>query len=132
MIKKIVSGGQSGADRAALDVAIKFGILHGGWIPKGRITEEGPLPERETTGSHAAVLTANPLGADIAGFHHNGPIKGRLDSQLMGALNHLPACRINGRGIGISQFLCCDIFSQFVFRHFVLLKLLRFYWKKLE
>ena len=46
MIKKIVSGGQSGADRAALDVAIKFGILHGGWIPKGRITEEGPLPEK--------------------------------------------------------------------------------------
>lgn len=46
MIEKIISGGQTGADRAALDVAIKLGIPHGGWIPKGRITEEGPLPER--------------------------------------------------------------------------------------
>ena len=46
MIKKIISGGQTGADRAALDVAINLGIPHGGWIPKGRITEEGQLPEK--------------------------------------------------------------------------------------
>lgn len=45
MLKKIISGGQTGADRAALDVAIKFNIDHGGWIPKGRKTEDGPLPE---------------------------------------------------------------------------------------
>jgi len=44
MLKKIISGGQTGADRAALDVAIKFNFEHGGWIPKGRRTEEGPLP----------------------------------------------------------------------------------------
>jgi predicted Rossmann-fold nucleotide-binding protein len=46
MIEKIISGGQTGADRAALDVAIKLGIPYGGWIPKGRITEEGSLPEK--------------------------------------------------------------------------------------
>jgi len=45
MVEKIVSGGQTGADRAALDVAIKLGIPHGGWIPKGRTTETGPLPD---------------------------------------------------------------------------------------
>lgn len=44
MLKKIISGGQTGADRAALDIAIKFNIEHGGWIPMGRITEHGPLP----------------------------------------------------------------------------------------
>ena len=43
-IEKIISGGQTGADRAALDFAIKNNIPHGGWIPKGRLTEEGPLP----------------------------------------------------------------------------------------
>ena len=43
MIKKIISGGQTGADRAALDVAIDYGIPHGGWIPKGRKTEDGRL-----------------------------------------------------------------------------------------
>lgn len=44
MLKKIISGGQTGADRAALDLAIKFNIPHGGWIPLGRKTEAGPLP----------------------------------------------------------------------------------------
>lgn len=43
MIKKIISGGQTGADRAALDVALKFGNPHGGWIPKGRKAEDGLL-----------------------------------------------------------------------------------------
>ncbi len=46
MVKKIISGGQTGADRAALDVAIKLGVLHGGWIPKGRLTENGMLDDR--------------------------------------------------------------------------------------
>ena len=46
MIKKLISGGQTGTDRAALDVALKFGILHGGWIPKGRKTEDGTLPDK--------------------------------------------------------------------------------------
>lgn len=44
MLKKIISGGQTGADRAALDLALKFNIEHGGWMPKGRKTEDGPLP----------------------------------------------------------------------------------------
>ncbi len=43
MIEKFISGGQSGADRAALDVAIKFNIPHGGWVLKGRIAEDGQL-----------------------------------------------------------------------------------------
>lgn len=46
IIKKIISGGQTGADRAALDVAIKFNIEHGGWIPAGRRAEDGALPEK--------------------------------------------------------------------------------------
>jgi len=44
MLRKIISGGQTGVDRAALDVAIRMGIPHGGWIPKGRLTEDGTLP----------------------------------------------------------------------------------------
>jgi hypothetical protein len=41
----LVSGGQSGADRAALDWAIEQGIPHGGWCPRGRKTEDGVLPD---------------------------------------------------------------------------------------
>ncbi len=40
----IVSGGQSGVDRAALDVAIELGILHRGWCPKGGLAEDLPNP----------------------------------------------------------------------------------------
>ncbi len=40
---KIISGGQTGADRAGLDWAIKHGIPHGGWCPKGRKAEDGPI-----------------------------------------------------------------------------------------
>jgi hypothetical protein len=43
MIVKIVAGGQTGADRAGLGVAIRYGILHGGWCPKGRRAEDGPI-----------------------------------------------------------------------------------------
>lgn len=56
MIDKIVSGGQTGADRAALDFAIRHNMPHGGWVPKGRRAEDGPLPrhylldEMPTTG----------------------------------------------------------------------------------
>ena len=41
---KIVSGGQTGADRAALDWAIANGLQHGGWCPQGRLAEDGPIP----------------------------------------------------------------------------------------
>jgi hypothetical protein len=43
MISKIVSGGQTGADRAGLDVAVKYGFPHGGWCPKGRKAEDGVI-----------------------------------------------------------------------------------------
>ena len=46
LIDKIVSGGQTGADRAALDWALQRGVAHGGWCPKSRLASDGPLPER--------------------------------------------------------------------------------------
>jgi hypothetical protein len=41
---KIISGGQTGVDRAALDFAIQRGYPHGGWCPKGRLAEDGAIP----------------------------------------------------------------------------------------
>lgn len=46
IVERIVSGGQTGADRAALDAAIALGIPHGGWAPLGREAEDGCLPSR--------------------------------------------------------------------------------------
>lgn len=42
--ERIVSGGQTGADRGALDFAIRHGYLHGGWTPPGRLAEDGIVP----------------------------------------------------------------------------------------
>jgi hypothetical protein len=42
----IVSGGQSGVDRGALDAALELGNPCGGWCPKGRAAEDGPIPLR--------------------------------------------------------------------------------------
>ena len=44
-IEKIISGGQTGVDRAALDVAMELGIPCGGWCPQGRRAEDGRIPE---------------------------------------------------------------------------------------
>lgn len=41
---RVVSGGQTGVDRAALDWAIGHGVEHGGWCPVGRISEDGVIP----------------------------------------------------------------------------------------
>ena len=41
---KIISGGQTGVDRAALDFAIQHGLEHGGWCPRGRLAEDGAIP----------------------------------------------------------------------------------------
>jgi hypothetical protein len=57
----IVSGGQTGADRAALDFALRAGLPHDGWCPLGRLAEDGPLAAcyqlRETPTAHYAERT---------------------------------------------------------------------------
>ena len=66
---KIISGGQTGADRAALDFAIKHGIPYDGWVPKGHKAEDGPLPERYhlqemPTGNYSKRTERNVLDSD--------------------------------------------------------------------
>ncbi len=45
-VKRIISGAQTGADRAALDFALEYEIPCGGWVPTGRQAEDGPIPDR--------------------------------------------------------------------------------------
>ena len=78
---KLVSGGQTGADRAALDVALELGIDHGGWVPKGRAAEDGPLPDRyrvrETPTEDPAERTErNVADSDATLLISHGPLTG--------------------------------------------------------
>jgi predicted Rossmann-fold nucleotide-binding protein len=43
-VQCVVSGGQTGVDRAALDAALELGLRHGGWCPRGRVAEDGVIP----------------------------------------------------------------------------------------
>jgi hypothetical protein len=66
---RIVSGGQTGVDRAALDVARELGIERGGWCPAGRLAEDGRIadeyPLREAASSEPDVRTgANVRDSD--------------------------------------------------------------------
>ena len=60
-LTKIISGGQTGADRAGLDAAIELNIPVGGWCPKGRKAEDGSIdnkyPLQETTSGDYRVRT---------------------------------------------------------------------------
>ena len=81
MIVKIISGGQTGVDRGALDTAIRLGIPHGGWVPKGRLAEDGPLPEtyalKETASAVYAERTEkNVLEADGTLIIARGKLRG--------------------------------------------------------
>lgn len=60
-LERIVSGGQTGVDRGALDAAILLGVPHGGWCPLGRLAEDGTIPSKyklqETVSSEYPVRT---------------------------------------------------------------------------
>ena len=61
LFSKVISGGQTGVDRAALDVALAAGLSIGGWCPKGRLAEDGMIPTtyplQETPSPHYAQRT---------------------------------------------------------------------------
>ncbi len=93
MIKKIISGGQTGADRAALDFALKFNISHGGWIPKGRKAEGGPLPDKYQllempTTSYPARTEKNVQDSDGTVIFSRGKPSGGTDYTRQMVLKH--------------------------------------------
>ncbi|HUG91385.1 MAG TPA: putative molybdenum carrier protein [Planctomycetaceae bacterium] len=81
LLEQIISGGQTGVDRAALDVALELGIPCGGWCPRGRKAEDGPIPDRyplaETpTARYAERTERNVSESDGTLILTNGPIAG--------------------------------------------------------
>ena len=93
MVVQIIAGGQTGVDRAALDAALEYCFPCGGWCPRGRRAEDGPLSERyplrETkTTAYPARTAANVRASDGTLIIHRGQsdrgtaLTGRLAAQL--------------------------------------------------
>ncbi|MEA1950215.1 MAG: putative molybdenum carrier protein [Planctomycetota bacterium] len=78
---KIVSGGQTGVDRAALDAAIALGIEHGGWCPRDRLAEDGTIPAvyklcETASGNYARRTQQNVLDSDGTLIFYHGTLGG--------------------------------------------------------
>jgi len=92
-VVKIVSGGQTGVDRAALAVAVFLGIPHGGWCPLGRRAEDGTIPTcydmQETDSPNYAVRTLqNVLDSDGTLVLTRGNISGGTGLTITLARRH--------------------------------------------
>jgi hypothetical protein len=81
-VTKIISGGQTGADRAALDFALAHGFAIGGFVPKGRLAEDGTIPASypdliETASPEPAERTRlNVLNSDATLILSHGDLMG--------------------------------------------------------
>lgn len=103
---KIISGGQTGADRAGLDAAITLGLDYGGYLPKGRRTERGPLSPKYSrmveldSESYPHRTLKNVLAADATLLFSVGKASGGTALTLrMAQQNHKPHLHINLKSV---------------------------------
>jgi hypothetical protein len=93
MLKKIVSGGQTGVDRAGLDAASEAGYPIGGYCPKGRIAEDGVIPDKypliETKSKEYKFRTElNVINSDGTLIINKGELTGGTKATYINAIEH--------------------------------------------
>lgn len=109
VLMRIISGGQTGADQAGLDVAIKLGIHHGGAIPKDRMTEDGVLPgkynlEELSTKSYPKRTEKNVVDSDGTVIFTHGSLTGGSHLTRKKALQHKkPVLHLNMHKTSIEE-----------------------------
>jgi len=102
---KIISGGQTGVDRAALDAAFESGVRAGGWCPEGRQAEDGPIAEKYPLqelpdGRYKERTLKNVQDSDATIIIYFKSISGGTKETLLYCLNEKkPYLLIDGSGI---------------------------------
>ena len=92
-LAKIVSGGQAGVDRGALDAALEAGFPCGGWAPEGRIAEDGPIHERYPLrelagGGYEERTLQNVLDSDGTAILYSGTLEGGTRQTMLHCVEH--------------------------------------------
>jgi hypothetical protein len=98
-LAKIVSGGQTGVDRGALDAALDAGFPCGGWAPGGRTAEDGPIapryPLQELPGSgYEGRTLKNVLDSDGTAIVYFGELEGGTRLTLDYCIKHGKPCEL--------------------------------------
>jgi len=98
-LKKIVSGGQTGVDRGALDAALEAGFPCGGWAPAGRIAEDGPIAARYpltemARGGYEERTLQNVLDSDGTGVFYFGALEGGTRLTVDYCVKHGKPCEL--------------------------------------
>lgn len=106
---RIISGAQTGVDRAALDAALSLGFCCGGWVPAGRLDEEGVIPmhypvrELEKGGFKQRTIQ-NLVDADGTLILYFGNLEGGTEETLFRCIKlHRPYCLIDACEIDVTR-----------------------------
>ena len=120
-LAKIVSGGQTGVDRGALDAALELGFPCGGWCPPGRVAEDGPIDRRYplvemAKGGYEERTRQNVLDSDGTVVLHFGVLEGgtALTVELC-ELEQRPCKVIDASEVSPEQ--AAEIVASFVHEH---------------
>jgi hypothetical protein len=108
-LTKLMSGGQTGVDRAALDAALAAGFPCGGWTPADRMAEDGVIPERYPVvplpqGGHRQRTRHNVIDSDGTALIYFNSLKGgtRLTRNLC-ALEKKPYVLVDAERLSVAE-----------------------------